>query len=61
VFYLQEGWERTLRRRDIELVLLKPDAPLLHALGREPGWTRWYGDSVAVLLRRSTPDSAGVQ
>lgn len=50
---LDPGWRGVLRRRDVSLAVLPPDAPLAEALRREEGWRRVYADSVAVVLRRS--------
>jgi hypothetical protein len=54
---LSPGWRRILDRWDIRLALLRPKSSLAHELMRDSRWTRWYCDSVAVVLQRTTGDS----
>jgi hypothetical protein len=50
---LSPGWRRLLDQRNITWVLLERETALAHELARDPGWTVWYCDSLAVLLRHS--------
>lgn len=54
VMLLRPGWQDILRRRDIDLMILRPTAPLVGALGQSDEWETWYQDETAVvLLKRS--------
>lgn len=55
---LEPGWRDVLSRWDISIALLGTDSRLAHELVREPGWSAWYCDSLAVVLRRG---SAGAE
>ena len=46
------GWEDTIDRWDISLVLLEPYAPLVSAM-ESKGWVGLYADDKAVILNRS--------
>jgi hypothetical protein len=46
------GWREVLARYRFDLALLPRDCPLNAALEREPGWHKFYEDSVACLYRR---------
>jgi len=48
-------WEALLAERDISLVLLPPEMPLVEELRRRPGWRLVHQDDVAVLLSREQP------
>ena len=43
-------WAARLSRRDISMVILPPDAPLVEHLSRTPGWRTWYADGTATIL-----------
>jgi hypothetical protein len=45
-------WRQSLQNRDIRMVLLPPDAPLVTALRETPGWKQLYADELAVILAR---------
>jgi len=45
-------WEARLNQRDIDLILLPPDAPLVQHLSNSPAWRQWYVDSTATILVR---------
>lgn len=45
------GWQEALARRGVELMLLPPDAPLVRALSRSPGWKVQHLDATAALLQ----------
>jgi hypothetical protein len=53
VWNLDPGWREVLERHETSLTLTQPDARLAHELLREPGWSIWYCDSTAALLRRA--------
>jgi hypothetical protein len=46
------GLERMLTDRKIGATLLKPSTPAVAWLDRQPGWTRLYADTIAVVHRR---------
>jgi hypothetical protein len=52
VWNLEPGWLDILRRWDITMTLVPPESRLAHELARDHGWTRWYCDSTAIILRR---------
>lgn len=54
IIQLGRGWREELARRDISLVMVTPRAPLAGALPLEPGWSVWYRDGTAVVLRRAS-------
>jgi hypothetical protein len=56
---LQAGWRRQLDSLQISLVIVGSKTALGNELQRLPGWTRWYGDSTAVILRRSAAGATG--
>jgi hypothetical protein len=47
-----DGWEDSLEAREISVVLLHPEAPLIDELRVRSGWQVVHVDSVAVLLVR---------
>lgn len=49
----QPGWQATLRRQGVRLVLVEPTSGLGHALAGAPGWRLAYHDTVAVLYERT--------
>lgn len=51
---LTPGWRDVFKRWNIELALMRPSSATVHQLVRDGGWTPWYCDSVAVLLRRDS-------
>ncbi len=48
------GWQEEIARWDIRTVIIHPGTPLADGLEREPGWTRWYLDSTAVVFRSTS-------
>lgn len=48
----QDDWRRALAGADVRTVLINTAAPLADLLGREPGWTRRYRDSIASVFVR---------
>jgi hypothetical protein len=52
VWNLEPGWGDVLQQWDITMTLLPPESRLAHELTRDHGWTQWYCDSIAVILRR---------
>jgi hypothetical protein len=51
-YYAQPGWQATLRRRGVRLVLVEPTSGLGHALATTRGWRVAYHDAVSVLYER---------
>jgi len=45
----EAGWEQAVRRWDLRLALLEPEAPLSAAL-QDAGWTKLYRDEQAIIL-----------
>jgi hypothetical protein len=52
VWNLEPKWREILKTWDISLALVPPDSRLADELRRDHGWTEWYRDSTAVILRR---------
>ena len=48
----QPGWQMTLRRQGVRLVLVEPASGLGHALAATPGWRLIYHDHLSVLYER---------
>ncbi|MBI4769118.1 MAG: hypothetical protein HY784_01565, partial [Chloroflexi bacterium] len=48
------GWEATLERYGVRLVLVEADSGLDRELGRSAGWTLAYRDELAVVYARTT-------
>ncbi len=48
------GWQTTLRRQGVRLVLVEPSSGLGHALATAPGWRLIYHDSLSVLYERGS-------
>ena len=57
VWNLDPGWRETLERRRIDMALVPPRSRLAEELTRDQGWSVWYCDSTAVLLRKTAPDA----
>lgn len=55
---LQPGWRDILDRYRVEAVLAKAHSKLARELVRSPGWSLWYCDSVAAILRRDSSVTA---
>ena len=49
---LKAGWRETLRQRDIQWLLLRPESPLAVVLEGEGDYAKVYADDTAVLLAR---------
>jgi len=67
VWNLEPGWRGVMQRHDIDLAIVSPSSRLAHELAEHEGWSTWYCDSTAVILRgrmdstdgaRHGPDSA---
>ncbi len=50
---LQSGWRDTLDRREIDVVIMPANWPMVVELAREPGWDTWFEDETAVILVRA--------
>ena len=50
---LEPGWRELLKKWNISLVLARPNSALVNELAREKGWSLWYCDWGAALLRIS--------
>jgi hypothetical protein len=59
IWNLEPGWRDLLKQWDISVGLLPPESRLADELMRDHGWSQWYCDSTAVILRR--PPAAGPQ
>lgn len=59
VWNLEPGWQGVMRRRGIDLALISPHSRLAYELAEHKGWSTWYCDSTAVILRGRI-ESAGV-
>jgi hypothetical protein len=55
---MRPGWRVRMDKWDISLALLRRKGALAHELVRDPRWSLWYCDSLAVLLQRSGPARA---
>jgi hypothetical protein len=55
VWNLDPGWRDVLSKWKIRWALIGPRSRLATQLVREPGWTIWDCDSVAVMLNRNPP------
>jgi hypothetical protein len=53
------GWQTTLRRRSVDVVLVERRAPLAQLLALDPGWKRTSQDGVSVLYVRLASLRAG--
>jgi hypothetical protein len=51
VMRVEPGWEEVLERWEVRLVLLEPNAPVIHAL-ESSGWQPLYEDELAVIYGR---------
>jgi hypothetical protein len=59
VWNLEPGWRDVIRRHDIDLALIPPRSRLAHELAGHFGWSVWYCDSTAVILRGSIGAAVG--
>jgi hypothetical protein len=50
---LQPGWRDSLARFGVNLVLMPPDAAMVHELLREPGWKLRDCDATAALVEKA--------
>jgi hypothetical protein len=57
VWNLDPGWRQVLDHWKVDLALIPPDSRLAQELITDHGWTTWYRDSTAAILRR--PSSVG--
>lgn len=55
---LSPGWRELLAKHRISLMLLDRQTTLAHELVRDGRWGVWYCDSLAVMFRQSTDQSA---
>ncbi len=51
----QLGWQKLLEERKIDVVCLRPNAPLVLALKDDPRWVEVYADPYAVVLEQQAP------
>jgi hypothetical protein len=51
VWNLEPGWRDVLRHHSIDLAIISPSSRLAHELAEHEGWTAWFCDSTAVILR----------
>ena len=58
VWNLDPGWRDVLAKWKIRWVLVAPRARLATQLVREPGWTIWGCDSIAVMLGRDSTSAS---
>lgn len=56
VWNLEPGWRDVMHRWKIDFALIPPESRLADELKRDHGWTEWYRDSTAVILRRPADD-----
>jgi hypothetical protein len=56
---LDPGWQETLQRYDVSVILMPPGSRLVYALRQRPEWHVWYEDDVAIILTRGEPVLAG--
>jgi hypothetical protein len=54
---LRPDWLKELARWKVQTIIVNSKSPMAKALATAPGWTRWYGDSTAVVYRVSAPPS----
>ncbi len=59
VWNLEPGWRDILKRWKIDFTLIPPGSRLADELERDHGWTEWYRDSTAVILRRPGEQADG--
>ncbi|MGN6390921.1 MAG: hypothetical protein ACTHM9_01560 [Gemmatimonadales bacterium] len=52
VWNLEPGWRDVMHRWKIDFALIPPESRLADELRRDHGWSEWYRDSTAVILRR---------
>jgi hypothetical protein len=50
---LRPDWLKELSRWKVQTIIVNSKSPMAKALATAPGWTRWYGDSTAVVYRAS--------
>jgi hypothetical protein len=62
VWGLEPGWREVLQRHNVSLAITSPQARLADELVRDQGWTVWYCDSTAAILRRpaETPSQTSI-
>ena len=53
IMSLDPGWRDDLDRWKVSLVIIPDDWRLAAALRQEPGWSVWYEDRTAIILRRN--------
>src|SRR5581483_4522056 len=52
VYRASANWEKTLGDKDVQLVLIEPDAPLATALAASPNWAQVFADSQSVIYEK---------
>jgi hypothetical protein len=59
VWNLDPGWRDIMKRWKIDFALIPPGSRLADELERDHGWTEWYRDSTAVILRGPGEQASG--
>ncbi len=54
VYRAAPGWENELAQRNVNLILIEPDAPLAQALRLNPQWTQVFSDAQSVMYQKSS-------
>jgi hypothetical protein len=57
IWNLEPGWQDIMERRCIDLALISARSRLAEELVRDRGWSTWYSDSTAVILRKPAAPS----
>jgi hypothetical protein len=55
---LRPNWLEELGRWKVQTIIVNAKSPMALALATAPGWTRWYGDSTAVVYRAAGAPSS---
>jgi hypothetical protein len=51
-----QGWDMALRERGVDMLMLRPEVPLVSSARESPDWDVWSEDSVAVVFLRTGSD-----
>lgn len=52
IYRAAPGWQTQLASRNVNFVLIEPDAPLTQALAADPLWTNVFSDSQSVIYQK---------
>jgi hypothetical protein len=55
---VRPDWLKELGRWKVQTIIVATKSPMAKALATAPGWTRWYGDSTAVVYRAAGAPSS---